>query len=117
MGLQRFPRAHRLSRRSHFQRAFRLRCTAADQTLLVFGHPNDLQVTRLGLSVSRKLGGAVQRNRWKRCIREAFRLSGGQLPQGIDLVVVPRAGQEPQLGQIRQSLVRLAGRVARKLQT
>ncbi|MGD0898072.1 MAG: ribonuclease P protein component, partial [Thermoguttaceae bacterium] len=115
VGDQRLPRTHRLAKRGDFQRAFRLRCTAADQTLLVFGHPNGLPQARLGLAVSRKLGGAVVRNRWKRRIREAFRLARQQLPQGIDMVVLPRPGREPRLAEIRDSLVRLSGRVARKL--
>ena len=62
-----------------------------------------------------KSAGRWLRNRWKRRIREAFRLASEQLPRGIDLVVIPRATQEPPLDQIRESLVRLAGRVARKV--
>jgi ribonuclease P protein component len=116
MGDQRLPRAFRLSKRGDFQRAYRRRCSAADGVLLVFGHANGLPFPRLGLSVSRKVGNAVARNRWKRRIREAFRLAREHLPAGIDLVVIPRAEAEPPLSDLRQSLVRLSGRVARKLE-
>ena len=90
--------------------------SAADPCIIVFGHPNGLPHARLGLSVSRKVGGAVIRNRWKRLLREAFRLNRQKLPTGIDLIVIPRAGKEPMLASLSESLVRLAERVGRKLE-
>jgi ribonuclease P protein component len=111
----RFPRAYRVQRTADFQRAYRRRCSAADEWILVYGHANGLPHARLGLSVSRKVGNAVVRNRWKRLLREAFRLSGQQLPVGIDLIVIPRSGVKPSLLQLKESLPRLAARVARKL--
>jgi ribonuclease P protein component len=112
---QQFPRVLRLSRRNEFRRAFRLRCSAGDSTLLIFGYPNGLGLVRLGLSVSRKVGPAVVRNRWKRRIREAFRFVRGQISVGIDLVVIPRDQDEPDLSRIEQSLARLAARLAKRL--
>ncbi len=70
---------------------------------------------RLGISISRKVGVAVVRNRWKRLLREAFRQTAMTLPPGIDLVVVPRTGVEPGLSELTSSLrylaIKLSGRV------
>jgi ribonuclease P protein component len=82
---------------------------------VVFGHRNGLCYPRLGLSVSKRLGGAVVRNRWKRLLREAFRQIRPQLPVGIDLIVIPRISAPPALALLRQSLSRQAQQVAKKL--
>ena len=111
----RFPSAYRVQRAGDFQRAFRRRGSAADERIIVYGNANGLPHARLGLSVSRKVGGAVVRNRWKRLLCEAFRLSRRQLPAGVDLIVIPRPGVEPSLPRLTESLPRLAARVAKKL--
>ncbi|MGA2254263.1 MAG: ribonuclease P protein component [Thermoguttaceae bacterium] len=115
MGDHRFLRAHHVTRGAEFQRAYQRRLTAGDDRLLVFVYPNGLAHPRLGLSVSRKVGGAVVRNRWKRCIREAFRLSREQLPSGVDLIVIPRSDAVPETVGIQESLVRLARRAAKRI--
>jgi len=115
MGNQRFLPEYHIRRSADFQRAYRRRCTASDRLLLVFGCPNGLPYPRVGLSVSRRLGRAVVRNRWKRLIREAFRLRREQLPVGIDLVIIPRQGAEPELNGLLESLPALASSLARRL--
>jgi len=115
MGDQRFRPENHVRRAADFDRAYRRRCRASDDRLLIFGCPNGLPFPRLGLSVSRKLGNAVVRNRWKRLLREAFRLSRDRLPEGIDLVVIPRQGPEPELAPLIESLPRLAKRIAKNL--
>ena len=112
---QRFPAKYRIRRQADFQRTYRQRVSASDGNLLVFGVANGLPHCRVGLSVSRKVGGAVVRNRWKRLIREAFRTSCPRLPEGLDLVVIPRKKDKPELCQIQSSLADLAHRIARRL--
>ncbi len=111
----RFPSAYRVQRAADFRRAFRRRLSAADERMVIYGHANGLPHPRLGLSVSRRMGGAVVRNRWKRLLREAFRLSRERLPAGVDLIVIPRPEAEPSLRQLMDSLPRLAARVAGRL--
>lgn len=114
-GDQRFPKALRLLRSDDFARVYRRKRSVADDLLVVYGCENQLERSRLGLSVSRRTGNAVIRNRWKRLLREAFRRSQSQLPQGVDLVVSPRRPGEPRLSAIEQSLQQLARRVDQKL--
>jgi ribonuclease P protein component len=105
----------RLKDPAAFRQAFQRRHWESDRVLTVYGIENGRDATRLGISVSRrKVRAASTRNRLKRLIREAFRLSKAELPPGIDLVVVPRAA-EPSFAAVRQSLTILAGRLARRL--
>ena len=108
------PHEH-LRRPADFKRVYERRRSASDECVIVYACPNGLSHLRLGLSVSRKVGQAVARNRLRRLYREAFRLSRQALPVGIDLVLIPRKSEAPPLEELKQSLVRLVKQVARKL--
>ena len=113
-----FPRACRLLRPADFARVYAARQSSAAGPLVVYGLPSAAGGTRLGLSVSRRIGNAVVRNRWKRHLREAFRLFRDAFPAGHDFVVVVRSGLPPVgaagLDRTGASLVALADRAVRR---
>ncbi len=111
----RFGRDSRVRKQSEFDRVFGEDAYAADNVLVLRGCKNGLEVSRLGLSISRRVGNAVVRNRWKRRIREAFRTQRDLLPVGYDFVARPRKGAQPDSEAIRAALPGLCKRVARKL--
>ena len=110
-----FPKSAHLRKPAEFERVYASKAYAADDVLVINAIANGLGLTRLGLSISRKYGPAVVRNRWKRLIREAFRKSLGELPPGLDLVVRPKRGAEPIYASIAASLAQLVARVAKRV--
>jgi len=95
----RTPKRRRLSRSAEFERVYRQGRSKANRFLVLYTFPREEEQPaddaeaagpRLGLSVSRRVGGAVDRTRVKRVLREAFWAEADRLPPGADYVVVAR---------------------------
>ena len=95
----RTPKRRRLSRSAEFERVYRQGRSKANRFLVLYAFPREDEEPadrdaadgpRLGLSVSRRVGGAVDRTRVKRVLREAFWAEAERLPPGADYVVVAR---------------------------
>jgi ribonuclease P protein component len=114
MAGHRFTKQVRLLRSREFERVFAARSSASDPWIAVFGAVNELGYPRLGLTVSRRIGKAAARNRWKRLLREAFRLTQHKLP-ALDLVCLTRCSTPPELRQLMESLPAMAMRIERRL--
>jgi ribonuclease P protein component len=114
-----YPREVRLLRKADFDRILRDGPRVGDRTMTLRGVPReDGGPTRLGITIGRKAGRAVVRNRTKRLIREAFRLSRESLPAGMDIVVFPslrKGEQPPPMEEYRRSLLSLARQVEKRL--
>lgn len=122
-----FPKARRVTSGNDFSRIIRGGAVAADDTLVVNAlrtetsrcgdSPSGANAGRLGVTIPTKTGSAVVRNRWKRLIREAYRLQQHELPAGFDFIVRPRRGAVAEFSRVHQSLVRLARRAATRVES
>jgi ribonuclease P protein component len=94
----RSPKRRRLSRSAEFERVYRQGRSKANRYLVLYAFPregddapsSEEEGPRLGLSVSKRVGGAVDRTKVKRVLREAFWAEAERLPEGADYVVVAR---------------------------
>jgi ribonuclease P protein component len=116
MKSQRFPKTVRLLSRTDFRLVYERRSSVSNGIVRLLGRLSDLEHPRIGLSISRQVGNAVVRNRWKRLLREAFRLSQAKLPKGLDFVVIPQASAEPELETLKQALFELSWRLHKRLE-
>lgn len=110
-----FPQSRRLKTTAQFDRVYGRKRSVSDAVLIVYACENELGHPRLGCSVSKKIGNAVVRNRYKRLFREAFRLLQHDLPQGMDFILIPRPGPEPSQEDVKASLLKLASQAAKRL--
>ena len=120
----RFRRSEWLTLKRDFDEIFGIRRSAAGRCLIIYASRNDLGYNRLGLVVGRKAGPAPTRNRFKRLVREAFRLTKNDQPVGWNWIALPRLpkkGSKPatppssdwSLDQFRTEIVDLMHRLAR----
>jgi ribonuclease P protein component len=77
--------------------------------LIIESRSNNSENSRLGITVTRRYGDSHERNRFKRIVREAFRLGYQIIPQGYDFVIKPRSlAKEAKMQDIMQEFVLLA---------
>jgi ribonuclease P protein component len=104
-----------LIRRRDFEAVFKKGMSSASRYLVVYARPNGLDTNRLGLSVSKKVGKAVVRNRIKRLLREAMRKSLDGISLNCDFVLVARKSSvNAELDDFIQDIKRFLSRLARE---
>ena len=107
------PKSRHLRLPSEFSAVYEAKTRESRGPLTVYALPNELGHPRLGMSVGRKVGTAVRRNRIRRLIRESFRLLQHDLPRGrgYDLVVVVRPHEPLILAEYQKMLMAMLVRL------
>ena len=109
-----FGKKWRLRRRREFLLVQRRGVKLRSRHFLLLLHPNDLGHVRIGITVSRKVGNAVIRNRIRRLVREVFRQNKGWFPPGWDLVLIAkRQSADVTYAEVWQDLRKSRARMAR----
>lgn len=83
-----FSKKKRLASNKQFEAVLARKVRVANGLLVLYAAENDCGYPRLGISVGKSCGGAVERNRLKRLLREAFRQSQDRIPPGFDYLLM-----------------------------
>ena len=86
--MKRFPS---IKKNSDFQIVYKNGTSYANRLLVMYVYPTDGKETRIGISVSKKVGNSVVRHRTTRLISESFRINREHMDSGLDIIVVARA--------------------------
>lgn len=98
-----------LKKNEDFQKVYKAGRSKSDRAYVLYVLPNGLEVNRLGVSVSKKVGNSVVRHRIKRLVKEACRLNDARFHKGFDLVVIARgAASSAGYRDTERSLLKLA---------
>ncbi len=108
-----FSKEERLRRRRDFEKIFAEGKAFKGPILNAYVLPNSLGHTRIGIVVGRRYGGAVQRNRIKRLLRESYRLNKNLIKVGLDIVILPKPNQEVNFKVIEKEFKILVGKINR----
>jgi len=99
-----FPRTRRIRTPAEYKAVYDVQLRQSRGPLVVYAKANELGFSRLGLSVSRRVGVAAKRNRIRRLLREAFRHMQHDLPTGYDWVVVVKPHEPLMLADYQRLL-------------
>lgn len=114
-GDEKFPPQHRIARSSDFRAIYAAGRRVDSARFVLFGRKNSLEYHRIGLTVSRKVGRAVVRNRIKRLFREVFRKSSAEIPCHFDFVVnAKRKCADGSYVVLREEFLSAARKICRK---
>ncbi|WP_090554570.1 ribonuclease P protein component [Natronincola ferrireducens] len=100
--------ANRLRKNEDFRKVYRQANSMANKLLILYIRKNDLEYTRAGFTVSKKVGKSVVRSKVKRKMRESYRLNDNKFIKGYDLVFIAREGcKEASFQEIESALLHL----------
>jgi ribonuclease P protein component len=124
MASNEFPKAARVTRGDDFTEIIRGGSYAADDVIVVNlrwakaasnTESSELPLAKMGVTIPKKTGNAVVRNRWKRWIREAFRQQRSRLPRGLEIIVRPKRDAVGSYAAVARTMEKTVWRAVKKL--
>jgi ribonuclease P protein component len=111
---ERLRKTERLRKRPEFLKTQRKGTRRSGKSFIVYGRPTERSWSRLGVTASRRVGNAIERNWWKRRVREIFRRNKDTIPTGFDFVVIVKAsGKRDDFETLSRELLELIKRIGK----